>query len=129
MVIKIPCTPEGYRLPVSCRWGHRWNVTLVFQLLRPCSLLRQVLPCLPSWEDSTQWEDGLSLIKDISETWKNQGITGCKIPQLRYDLYIMSKCVQTGAHAATIPYGIFTKLIEHELTNTGLEKFLGIGKL
>jgi len=33
-------------------------------------------------------------------------------------------CAKLGAHAATIPYGIFTKLIEHELTNTGLEKFL-----
>jgi len=67
----------------------------------------------------------LSLIEDISETWKNQGITGCKIlaASIR-SVHHVEMCAKLGAHAATIPYGIFTKLMEHELTKAGLEKFL-----
>jgi transaldolase len=30
-----------------------------------------------------------------------------------------------GADIATMPYGVFTQLVKHPLTDIGLEKFLG----
>ena len=128
VIIKIPCTPEGLSATRSLAdRGIGVNVTLVFSvaqaLLASKAGASYVSPFLGRLDDNG--EDGLSLIKDISETWKNQGITGCKIlaASIR-SVHHVEMCAKLGAHAATIPYGIFTKLIEHELTNTGLEKFL-----
>ena len=103
------------------------NVTLVFSvaqaLLASKAGASYVSPFLGRLDDNGG--EGLSLIKDISETWKNQGITGCKIlaASIR-SVHHVEMCAKIGAHAATIPYAIFAKLVEHDLTNTGLEKFL-----
>jgi|TARA_B100000035_G_C20988910_1_gene549245 transaldolase len=128
VIIKIPCTPAGLSATRTLAdQGIGVNVTLVFSvaqaLLASKAGASYVSPFLGRLDDNG--EDGLGLIADISETWRNQGITGCKIlaASIRSVQHV-EMCARLGAHAATIPYGIFTKLIEHDLTNAGLEKFL-----
>ena len=128
VIIKIPCTPAGLSATRTLAdQGIGVNVTLVFSvaqaLLASKAGASYVSPFLGRLDDNG--EDGLGLIADISETGRNQGIPGCNIlaASIRSVQHV-EMCARLGAHAATIPYGIFTKLIEHDLTNAGLEKFL-----
>ncbi|MBH33769.1 MAG: fructose-6-phosphate aldolase [Euryarchaeota archaeon] len=128
VIIKIPCTPAGLSATRSLAdQDIGVNVTLVFSvaqaLLASKAGASYVSPFLGRVDDNGG--DGLKLIENISETWKNQGITGCKIlaASIR-SVHHVEMCARLGVHAATIPYTIFTELMENRLTEEGLAKFL-----
>ena len=95
VIIKIPCTPEGLSATRTlANQGIGVNVTLVFSVAQALLASKAGASYVsPSWEElDDNGEDGLALIRDISEAWRNQHITGCKITQLRYAPCIMWKC-------------------------------------
>ena len=128
VIIKIPCTPDGLAATKTLSGrGIPVNVTLVFSvsqaLLSAKAGAAYVSPFLGRLDDIGQ--DGLGLIEEISQVWRAQGIKNCKIlaASIRSRRHV-EVSAKLGAHAATIPYNIFTKLIQHELTDSGLDKFM-----
>ena len=127
VIIKIPCTPDGLAATKTLsERGIPVNVTLIFSvsqaLLSAKAGAAYVSPFVGRLDDIGQ--DGLGLIEDISQVWGAQGIKNCKIlaASIRSRRHV-EVSAKLGAHAATIPYSIFTELIQHELTDSGLDKF------
>ena len=68
--------------------------------------------------------DGISLIKDLAHVFSAHNIkTEILSASIRNPIHVMESA-KAGAHVTTIPYQIFKQMIQHPLTDKGLEKFL-----
>jgi transaldolase len=69
-------------------------------------------------------ENGMDLIGDIMEAWLNYGFeTQVLVASVR-DQHHIVEAARLGAHIATIPYAVFQKMPQHDLTDAGIKKFL-----
>ena len=67
---------------------------------------------------------GMDLIRDIMEAWSHYDFeTEVLVASTRNPEHI-TEAAKTGAHICTIPYAVFSKLVKHPLTDSGLKKFL-----
>ena len=126
-VVKVPMTPAGLeagkRLAAD---GIRTNVTLVFspaQAILAAEIGAYcVSPFLGRLDDVGA--DGMKLLRDICEIYAVQGYTtNVLAASLRHPMHVVDAAL-AGADIATMPYDVFTKLVKHPLTDTGLERFL-----
>ena len=126
-VVKVPMTPAG--LETGKRLvgdGVRVNVTLVFspaQAILAAEIGAYcVSPFLGRLDDVSA--DGMKVLHDICEIYAVQGYASNVLAaSLRHPMHVV-EAARAGADIATMPYDVFTKLVKHPLTDTGLEAFL-----
>ena len=126
-VVKVPMTPDGLiagkRLVAD---GIRINVTLVFSPAQAILAAEVgafiVSPFLGRIDDVAS--DGMEALRKICDIYEIQGYeTQVLAASLRHPMHIVDAAL-AGADIATMPFGVFTQLVKHPLTDAGLDKFL-----
>src|SRR5262245_2410058 len=127
IVVKCPCTVEGLKATkVLSSEGHRVNMTLIFSatqaLLAAKAGASFVSPFVGRLDDVST--PGMDLVADIVRIFKNYDFT-CQVlaASLRHPMHVV-EAARIGAHIGTMPYGVFTSLLKHPLTDIGLKRFL-----
>jgi len=126
-VVKVPMTPAGLQCGKRLTdEGIRINVTLVFspaQAILAAEIGAYIVsPFLGRLDDVGS--DGMYLLRQICEVYQMQGYgTNVLAASLRHPMHVIDAAL-AGADIATMPYDVFTKLVKHPLTDSGLEKFL-----
>ena len=126
MVVKIPMTVDGIKaVNILNKKNIKTNVTLIFSasqaLVAAKAGATYVSPFLGRLDDISTY--GINLIEEISAIFKNYNIkTEIICASIRNPLHVVD-CAKIGADIATIPYKVIMQLIEHPLTNIGIEKF------
>lgn len=128
VVVKLPATATGLKALRQCREARiRTNMTLVFQPLQAllvaklgakfCSLFIGRLDDIG--------HDGMQVVADIRRMYDNFPHFDTEIlaASLRHPRHVV-QAAMCGADAATLPLGIIKKLLDHPLTDIGLERFL-----
>jgi transaldolase len=126
-VVKVPMTPAGLECGKRLTdEGIKINVTLVFspaQAILAAEIGAYIVsPFLGRIDDAAA--DGMHALRQICEIYEVQGYrTQVLAASLRHPMHVVDAAL-IGADIATMPYEVFTKLVKHPLTDTGLEKFL-----
>lgn len=127
IVVKVPMTKDGL-IAVSelKKFGISTNVTLIFTcnqaLLAAKAGARFVSPFIGRLDDIG--EDGLMLVSEMVQIFDNYGFeTEILVASVRSPLQV-TEVARMGADVATLPFTVFEKLLQHPLTDAGLEKFL-----
>lgn len=127
MVVKIPMCEEGLKaVSVLNKEGIKTNVTLIFSPLQALLASRAgatyVSPFLGRLDDIGS--EGIKLIEDIAEIFAIHDInTEIISASVRNPIHVL-QCAKAGSHIATIPYNVIVQMINHPLTDAGIEKFL-----
>lgn len=126
VVIKLPVTWDGLK---ACKFfadkGRKVNMTLCFSasqaLMAAKAGASYISPFIGRLDDIG--EDGMMLISEIRTIYDNYQF-GTKIlaASVRTPEHVIEAAL-CGADVATIPVKILSKLLDHELTEKGLEKF------
>jgi len=126
VVIKVPMTHEGLKAVRALeKKGIHTNVTLVFSasqaLLAAKAGASYVSPFVGRLDDIN--EDGMQLVRDIIQVYKNYGFkTEVIVASVRSTIHVV-EAAKAGAHIATIPADVFSKMWHHPLTDKGIQKF------
>lgn len=127
IIIKIPMTKEGLKaVKVLDKEGIKTNVTLVFSATQALLAARAgatyVSPFVGRLDDISN--PGMDIIEDIVQIFDLHGIdTEIIAASIRHPLHVLDSA-KAGAHIATIPYKVFLQMLNHPLTDIGIEKFL-----
>ncbi|MCB0399884.1 MAG: fructose-6-phosphate aldolase [Winogradskyella sp.] len=127
IVIKLPMIKDGVK---ACKYfsdrGIKTNVTLVFSpgqaLLAAKAGATYVSPFIGRLDDIST--DGLNLISEIRHIYDNYEFdTQILAASVRHTMHVID-CAKLGADVMTGPLSSITGLLNHPLTDIGLEKFL-----
>lgn len=128
VAIKVPLTLDGLK---ACRHfankGVKVNVTLCFSAAQAILAAKAgaafVSPFVGRLDDIGQ--DGLQLIEDIVMIYDNYPDfnTEVLVASIRNPMHIVDSA-KMGAHVATIPPSVMRQLVQHPLTDRGLETFI-----
>ena len=125
--IKVPCTPAGLKAcKILNQSGIKVNVTLIFSaaqaILAAKAGATYISPFVGRVYDNSF--DGIGLIKQISDIFTAQMITGTEIlaASIR-DVHSVSDAFEVGADIVTLPPAVFKKMYNHILTEKGLALF------
>ncbi|GIZ15027.1 fructose-6-phosphate aldolase [Capnocytophaga catalasegens] len=127
IVVKIPMIKDGIKaIKYFTGQGIRTNCTLVFSagqaLLAAKAGATYVSPFVGRLDDISA--DGLSLIEEIRLIYDNYGYsTQILAASVRHTMHIL-ECAKIGADVITAPLSAIIGLLNHPLTDIGLEKFL-----
>lgn len=127
IVVKIPMTEDGLKaVKALSKRKIKTNVTLIFNANQALMAARAgatyVSPFLGRLDDIGQ--DGLKLITEIADIFAIHDIeTEIIAASIRHPLHV-TEAARRGSHIATIPYKVFKQLLQHPLTDIGIEKFL-----
>lgn len=127
VVIKIPMTKEGLKaVSKLSEQGIKTNVTLVFSAAQALLAARAgasfISPFVGRLNDIGA--DGDGLIFDIAEIFKPHGIKTEIIAASIRDPKNVIAAAKMGAHIATVPFGVLSKMFVHPLTEAGIVKFM-----
>lgn len=127
IVVKIPSTIEGLKAIAALeKKGIKTNATLCFSpnqaLLVAKAGASYVSPFVGRLDDIG--EDGIDMVADILKIYANYDFKTEVIVASIRSLEHVSKSALIGAHIATIPPKIITQLMQHPLTDKGIEQFL-----
>jgi transaldolase len=127
IVIKLPMIKDGVK---ACKYfsdrGIKTNVTLVFSpgqaLLAAKAGATYVSPFIGRLDDIST--DGLNLIAEIRHIYDNYAFdTQILAASVRHTMHVID-CAKLGADVMTGPLKSIAGLLNHPLTDIGLEKFL-----
>jgi len=127
VVVKVPMTPDGLK---ACKHlsseGIPVNVTLIFSpnqaLLAAKSGAKYVSPFIGRLDDIGQ--DGMKLIEDIKKIFLNYKFTTMiLVASIRHPIHVID-AAKIGADVVTLPPTVLDKMLQHPLTDIGLENFL-----
>src|SRR5699024_845268 len=127
ITIKVPMTFEGLKaVKAFSDLNITTNVTLIFNanqaLLAARAGATYVSPFLGRLDDIGQ--DGMELVATIAEMFNRHNIsTEIIAASIRHPLHVTDAALN-GAHIATIPFKVLSKLVQHPLTDKGIEQFL-----
>lgn len=127
IVVKVPMIKEGIKaIKYFSDKGIRTNCTLVFSagqaLLAAKAGATYVSPFIGRLDDIST--DGLNLIMEIRQIYDNYGFeTQILAASVRHTMHVID-CAKIGADVMTGPLSSITGLLNHPLTDIGLEKFL-----
>lgn len=126
IVVKVPINWEGLKvIKKLSSEGIRVNVTLIFSptqaLLAAKAGASFVSPFIGRLDDIA--EDGMELIHHIVGIFDNYDIeTEVLAASIRHPVHVVQAAL-AGADVATLPYNVLDKLLNHPLTDIGMEKF------
>jgi len=129
VIVKVPMTPDGLK---ACKHltseGIPVNVTLIFSpnqaLLAAKSGAKYVSPFIGRLDDIGK--DGMNLIRDIKkifDNYKDDFKTQILVASIRHPIHVVD-AAKIGAHVVTLPPTVLDKMLQHPLTDIGLENFL-----
>jgi len=127
VVIKIPMGKEGLAaVSILEKEGIRCNVTLVFSAAQGYTAALAgasfVSPFVGRLDDIGI--PGMEVVADLAEIYDLHGFaTRIIAASIRHTQHV-EQAALAGAHIATVPTAVVRKLVEHPLTDLGLEKFL-----
>lgn len=127
IVVKIPMIRDGVKaISTLTGEGIRTNCTLIFNagqaILAAKAGASYVSPFIGRLDDVCA--DGVALIEQIVQIYDNYGFeTEILAASIRHNMHLI-QCAEAGADVATCPLKVITGLLNHPLTDTGLEKFL-----
>lgn len=127
IVVKVPMIKEGVKaIKYFSDKGIRTNCTLIFSsgqaLLAAKAGASYISPFLGRLDDISS--DGLQLIEEIRDIYDNYLFdTEILAASIRHPMHIID-CAKIGADIMTGPLSAITALLNHPLTDIGLEKFL-----
>ena len=127
IVIKVPMIEGGIKaIRYFSDKGLKTNCTLVFSagqaLLAAKAGATYVSPFIGRLDDISA--DGLNLISEIREIYDNYGFnTQILAASIRHTMHIVD-CAKLGADVITSPLSAIKGLMNHPLTDIGLDKFL-----
>jgi len=127
IVVKVPCTKAGIKaIRYLSSKDIRINCTLIFSvgqaLLAAKAGATYVSPFVGRLDDIGT--DGIDLIRQIANMFNYYGFeTEVLAASIRHTMHIL-QAVEAGADIATCPLKAITGLLNHPLTDKGLEQFL-----
>lgn len=127
IVVKVPCIADGIKaIKYFSGKGIRTNCTLVFSpgqaLLAAKAGATYVSPFVGRLDDIAS--DGIELVSKIVDMYSYYGYqTQVLAASIRSTQHII-QCIEAGADVATCPLSAIEGLLNHPLTQSGLEKFL-----
>lgn len=127
IVVKVPCTVDGIRaIKYFSQKGIRTNCTLVFSegqaLLAAKAGATYVSPFVGRLDDVGQ--DGVDLVHAIVQLYSCYKYpTEVLAASIRSSMHIV-QCAESGADVVTCPLSAIKGLLNHPLTDAGLQKFL-----
>jgi transaldolase len=125
--IKVPLTWEGLKATKQCAdEGIKTNVTLCFSanqaILAAKAGASFVSPFIGRLDDIGH--SGMQLIADIVQIYANYSYgTEVIVASIRHPLHVF-EAAMLGADIATIPPAVIDKMVQHPLTDIGIERFL-----
>jgi transaldolase len=127
IVVKVPMIKDGVR---AIKYFHdngiRTNCTLIFTSAQAILAARAgasyVSPFMGRLDDIAN--EGIILIEQIATIFSNYGYD-CEVlaASIRSTLHIV-QCAEIGADVVTCPPNVIMQMLNHPLTDIGLEKFL-----
>jgi transaldolase len=128
VVIKIPATAEGLEVTSAlARDNIKVNMTLCFSanqaLLGALAGAAYMSPFVGRLDDIGQ--DGMQLVEDILDAYDNYPDIDTEViaASIRHPEHCL-RAARAGAHIATVPYDVLMKMMEHPLTDIGINRFL-----
>ncbi len=127
VVVKIPLIKDGIKaLRALDEEGIKTNCTLCFSptqaLLAAKAGADYISPFIGRIDDISS--DGMGLIEEIVQIYDNYGFeTEILAASIRHPTHV-KRAALAGADVATMPFSVLTNLLEHPLTDRGLERFL-----
>jgi transaldolase len=127
VVVKCPLTLDGLKATRTLTdEGTGVNVTLCFSaaqaILAAKAGAKYISPFIGRLDDVGT--NGMQLISDIVQIYGNYGWgTEVLAASIRHPMHIVD-CALVGADVATIPFKVIKQLVNHPLTDKGLEGFL-----
>lgn len=127
VVIKVPITWDGLRaVKTLAQENIKTNVTLVFTenqaLLAARAGASYVSPFVGRLDDIN--EDGVALVENIVYIFNLYKIKTEVIAASIRDTQHVKHIAVVGAHIATIPTAIIKEMFKHDLTDSGIKRFL-----
>lgn len=126
IIIKVPMTSEGLRAAGELAGRNiKTNVTLVFSANQALMAARAgaayVSPFVGRLDDIGH--DSAAILSDIVEIFAvNDFSTKVIAASIRHPLHV-TQAALIGCDIATIPPGVFRKMLKHPLTDIGIRKF------
>ncbi len=126
-VIKIPVTPDGLQAVSELSdEGIQCNVTLVFSAQQALMAARAgaayVSPFLGRLDDIGS--DGVEVVRNSADIFEYYDLqTRIIAASIRHPRHVLQSAL-AGADIATVPYAVLNKLVQHPLTDRGLQRFL-----
>lgn len=127
IVVKVPMIRDGVKaIKKFTSEGIRTNCTLIFSagqaILAAKAGASYVSPFVGRLDDVGT--DGLDLAAQIVDIYQNYGFrTEVLAASVRHTMHLI-QCAEIGADVATCPLSVITGLLNHPLTDNGLQKFL-----
>ena len=127
IIVKAPLTTEGLIATNELTSGGiDVNVTLCFSAVQAVMAAKAgatyISPFVGRLDDIGQ--DGMGLIDEIKNAYDHYGYkTQILVASVRHVEHVL-ETIRIGADVATIPYNVFSKLLNHPLTDKGLAQFL-----
>lgn len=127
IVVKVPMIKDGVKaIKYLADRGIRTNCTLIFSVSQALIAAKAgasyVSPFMGRLDDISS--DGLRLIEECVQVFDNYGFeTEILAASVRHNMHIV-ECAKLGADVATCPLDVILNLLNHPLTDSGLEKFL-----
>ena len=127
VVVKVPLIKEGIKAIKSLSdEGIRTNCTLCFSasqaLLAAKAGASYISPFIGRIDDISS--DGMQLIADVVQVYDNYGYeTEVLAASIRHPMHVKEAAL-LGADVATMPMKVINQLLQHPLTDIGLERFL-----
>jgi len=127
VVVKVPINLAGLKVVKTLSdLNIKTNVTLIFSasqaLLAAKAGATYVSPFVGRIDDISG--DGMALVEEIVQIFDNYALeTEIIVASVRHPLHYVQSAL-LGADIATIPFSILEKLVQHPLTDIGMEKFL-----
>ena len=127
VVVKVPLIKDGIKAIRSLTdEGIKTNCTLCFSptqaLIAAKAGATYISPFIGRLDDIST--DGMQLIADVVTIYENYGYeTEVLAASIRHPMHVLESA-RLGADVATMPLSVIEQLLEHPLTDRGLEKFL-----
>ena len=127
VVVKIPMCEDGLvAVKKLAADGIKTNVTLVFSAVQALMVAKAgatlCSPFVGRLDDIGN--PGMGLISQITQIYDNYNLdTQVLVASIRNPIHVLDAAL-VGAHIVTIPYKVMKQLVNHPLTDRGIEQFL-----
>jgi transaldolase len=125
--VKLPIIPEGLKaLKVLAAEWIPTNMTLCFSVTQAWAVAKLgatlVSPFVGRLDD--RGEDGVKLVEDIVNLYRLHGYETAVLAASIRSVDHIRRCALVGADIVTLPPKLIDEMLQHDLTDVGLAKFM-----